>query len=108
MSRMAPTTARLARYSSGLRSNGCKRLPFATNLHVGQTFLSVYSTEDRQGSLPHVIQGQTGMSVLLRARSDVKRRDSATQILKTNFDKSRFLHDGSQFALIRKPGNGLG
>ena len=42
MSRVAPTTARLARKSSGLRSNGCKHWLLATNLETGgQTFQSV-------------------------------------------------------------------
>jgi hypothetical protein len=50
MNRVAPTTARSARPSSGLRSYGCK-VSFATNLVVGQTFVSVYS--DRQECLSY-------------------------------------------------------
>lgn len=91
MNRVAPTTARSARPSSGLRSYGCK-VSFATNLVVRQAFLPVQAAD----KCPRLL-------LLLWARAEMQRRNSASQILVTNFRKAGFLHHRRQLVLIRKP-----
>ena len=96
---VAPTTAR----SPG-RPPGCalmvasdKRSSFATNLMVGQTFMSD----------PNLLFcGQVGMPVLLRwPCAQMQRRNSASQILITDFGKASRLHHCRQCFLIRKARN---
>ncbi len=79
MNRVAPTTARSAWPSSGLRSYGCK-VSFATNLEVGQTCLSVYSRR-----IWSVLNPVTGRNAYLTFRACL---NAAPRFLQLNSDNS--------------------